>query len=211
MKKIKMIPAVFALLGILLIAGTVIMCFRSLNAPARLLAADEAAAEQTEKWMEAVCEGSYTVAGSLMYGQPELGTGYEASHEMSSFFWEAFIDSMTYEFEGDCYTTQTGLARDVAVTALDISAVMAPLKERTEAIMEQRIEELESMDEVYDENNNYRDTFVMSALREAAAQLLEEKEFLATREITLNLVYENGRWWILTEQDLIDVLSGKMV
>lgn len=210
MKKMKWVPAVFALLGAILVVGTVIMCFNSLQAPARLLSADQAAAAQTDRWMDAVCRGDYSAVGEMMYGQPELGTGREASNEMSELFWDSFIGSISYEFEGDCYTTQSGLARDVTITALDIPAAMEPLRKQTEAVMDQRIKELEYMDEVYDENNNYRDTFVMDALREAAQKLLEEEEFLATRKLTLNLVLEDGRWWILAEQDLINFLSGKL-
>lgn len=211
MKKIKWIPAVFALLGIALVIGTVALSFSSLDAPARLLAADEAPADQTEKWIDAVCRGDYTAAGELMYGQPELHTGLEATNEMSEFFWDAFIDSISYEFYGGCRPTQSGLTREVTVTALDISAVMEPLRLRTEAVMERRIEELADMDQVYDENNNYRDTFVMDSLREAAQALLKEKKFLTTRSLTINLVLEDGQWWILAEQELINFLSGKMI
>lgn len=210
MKKLNWISLVFASLGAVLIVGTLILCFGSLQAPARKLGTDQSAAARTEKWMDAVCAGDYSAAGEMMYGQPALSTGGESSHEMGGMFWDAFVGSMSYEFIGDCYATQTGLAREVEVTALDISAVMAPLRERTEAIMEQRIIELEQMDEVYDENNQYRDTFVMSALQEAAAELLTEERFHVTRKLPLNLVLEDGQWWILPEQDLIDVLSGRM-
>lgn len=211
MKISKIVSVVFALVGILLIISTAHFCFRSLDSNARILSMDPSASQRTEEWMEAVCKGDYTAVGNMMFGQPELHVGRDASGDAGVIFWDALISSMTYEFEGDCYATQTGLARDVTVTALDISAAMAPLRTRTEIIIEQWIEELEYMDEVYDENNNYRDTFVMKAACAAAEQILEEGEYLTSRELTLKLIYEDGQWWILAEQDLINVLSGKMI
>lgn len=206
----KLVSAVFALLGVLLIAGTVLLSFRSLNASARLLRADEAAAQRTEEWMEAVCAGDYAAAGSIMYGQPELLTGNNGADEWQLLFWDAFVDSISYEFTGDCYATDAGLSRDLTITALDLPALMEPLKERMDALLPLRADEAEDQDAVFDENNNYRDAFVMDILMEAATQILAEEDPRASREITLNLIYEDGQWWIQTEQDLIDVLSGKM-
>ena len=50
----------------------------------------------------------------------------------------------------------------------------------------------------------------MDALREAAQLLLEERDFVTTRKLTLELVYEDGQWLVVAGQDLMDVLSGNM-
>ena len=210
MKHTKWVAALFGLLGVVLFAGSVMLCFCSLEEPAYVLAEDTAAPERTMAWMEAVCSGNYDAAQAMVYGRPELRPGGDQEEPVSTLFCDAFADSLTYEFLGPCYATQFGLSRDVRITALDISAVMGPLRKRTEDVVARRIEEWEYLNNVYDENNNYQNAFVMDALREAAQQLLEEQDFLTSRELTLNLIYGDGQWWIVAEQDLMDVLSGKM-
>lgn len=206
----KILSGLFGLLGLALAAAALVLCFRSLKAPARVFELDTAAPERTEDWMDAVCAGDYESAGQMMYGQPELELGVDENDPVSVLFWDACVDRFSYEFLGDCYPTQTGVARDVKIITLDIPRIMGLLRPRTEAVMGQRIEEWEYLDGVYDENNNYQDSFVMDSLREAAEGLLEEGLFITSRELTLNLIYEDGQWWVLAEQDLINTLSGKI-
>lgn len=206
----KMLSGLFGLLGLALAATGLMLCFRSVDVPARIFELDAAAPERTEAWMEAVCAGDYETAGQMMYGQPELEPGMDEDDPVSVLFWEAGVDRLSYEFLGDCYPTRTGIARDVKIIMLDLPRVMELLRPRTEAVMEQRIEEWEYLDGVYDENNNYQDSFVMDSLREAAEVLLNEGRFITSRELTLNLIYEDGQWWVLPEQDLINTLSGKI-
>ena len=50
----------------------------------------------------------------------------------------------------------------------------------------------------------------MDVLAEAAGQVLAENEFRTSWDITLNLVCQDGQWWILPDQALMKVLSGGM-
>lgn len=210
MKRKKLWAAVFGLLGLALAGLALWLCFTSLDAPARVLGVDDRAAERTEAWMDAVCAGDYAAAGAMMYGAPELSVGADPEDPAGVFFWETFVDSLSYQFHGDCYPTRTGYARDVTVKALDIPAMRYQLRKGTEEVIAQRIEEWEYLDDVYDENNHYQDAFVMDALREAAQILLEKRDFITTRKLTLELVYEDGQWLVVAGQDLMDVLSGNM-
>lgn len=210
MNKEKWIPALCALLAAVLILGSIGLCLHGVNAPAQVLALDPAAAEQAEEWARQVCRGDYEAAGKMMYGQPELTSGEALTDETARLFWDAYVESLQFDFEGDCYGTPTGLARDVTVTALDISALMGPLKRDVEAQMALQAAESEEQDLIFDENNNYRDDFVMGVLRDAAKPLLEASPKTVRCTLTIHLLYEDDRWWILADQDLIDVLSGKI-
>ena len=97
---------------------------------------------------------------------------------------------------------------DVSVSALDLSSVTANLKERAQKTLEKHIAEAEDPSEVYDENHDYREEFVMNALLAAAREALEQDAKTVTWNLTLNLVYENGQWWIMPEQALLKALSG---
>ena len=47
---------------------------------------------------------------------------------------------------------------------------------------------------------------VLAVLYEAATQILEENTECVTVELVVNLRYENGRWWIVPDDELIDAI-----
>lgn len=203
MKTAKFLSAVFAVLGAVLVIGTAVLSFTSLDAPVRLLSSMENAEEKTEALMDAICQGNYTSAASVMYGRPELDAGQTPSSELGVLLWDAYGDSLSYEFTGGCYATDSGVARDVTITALDISAVMEPLEEHYRKLLQ----EAEGSDS-YDMSDENREAFVMGVLCDAAAEVLEESDYLTSRSVTLNLTCQDGQWWILPEQELLNVISG---
>lgn len=208
MKITKLFSGLFAVLGVILMLGTAVLSLSSLNRAPQLLTPPEAALAQSEAVMAAVAQGDYTSAGNLMYGQPSLGVDREPADAVGVLIWDAFVDSFTYEFTGDCYATDSGLARNVTVTTLDISSVTANLKARSEALLEQRVAEAEDVTEIYDQNNNYREEFVMQVLYDAAQQALQEDAAYLTQELTVSLVYQQEQWWVMPEQALLRAISG---
>lgn len=58
--------------------------------------------------MDALCAGDYATAQSCIYGQPDLGAG-EPEDAVSKLLWDAFTDSLSYEFTGLCRITDTDL------------------------------------------------------------------------------------------------------
>lgn len=210
MKTAKLFSRVFALLGALLLAGTAALSFLSRNAPVRLLASADGAAAQTEALMETLSQGDFASAGDLMYGQPRLDTDREFSSAFSAALWEAFTGSISYEFSGECYAADSGVSRDVTITALDISAMMPVLEERHQKLLKQQALSESDRSKIYDSDGSYQEAFVMDVLAEAAGQVLAENEFRTSWDITLNLVCQDGQWWILPDQALMKVLSGGM-
>ena len=75
-------------------------------------------------------------------------------------------------------------------------------------MLEKRVEEAADISEVYDENNEYREEFVMDVLYEAARQALEEDAVTRTVELTIQLVYSEGQWWVVADSALLDAISG---
>lgn len=209
MKNTKQLSAIFALLGAILILGTVALSFLSLDAPARLVGSSDDAEQRSQAFMDAVCQADYAAAGNMLLGQPQLDSAQEASSALSALLWDTYTGSLSYAFTGECYASDSGLSRNVQITALDISRVMTLLEERSEALLEQHVEAASS-DMVYDENNNYREDFVMEVLRDGVSAILKEGDFSTSREITLHMTFADGQWWILPEQALVNILSGGM-
>ena len=207
MKMSKFFAGVFGVLGVLLMTGTVMLCLMARNAQPRMLESPEAASAQAQRMMDALCAGDYDTAGSCMYGQPDLGAG-EPEDEVSRLLWDAFTDSLSYEFTGVCSVTDAGLTRKATVTALDVTKVTQSVPQRARALLEQQAEAAASPAEIYDEHNAYREELVNQALLDAAKQALDESAETVTRDVSLNLIYRDGAWWVVPDQALLQIISG---
>lgn len=205
----KFFSAFFAFLSVLIILATLILTFSSLDAPVRLIGSAAEAENCTKACMDAIARGDYDTAGSMMLGTPALQSEVEPENALSALLWDAYRSSITYEFAGECSATDSGLTRTVTITALDIPGVMQVLKERSESLLKQQASETDT-DAVLDENDQYREEFAMDVLCDGATAILEEGSHTTSWEITLNLVHQDGQWWILPEQALMDILAGGM-
>lgn len=208
MKQSKMVPALFAAMGILLAAITVLLCFRSLNAEPVLLKQSQGARECAEGLMAKICAGDYAGASLYLYGKPTLDSGVQRESETGEAIWNAFTASMEYELIGDSFASQTGVAQKVRLRSLQIPTVTAKLKDRSASLLESRVAAAEDMSAVYDEQHQYREDFVLSVLRDAAAQAIAEDGITQDQELVLNLVFEKGQWWVMPDQSLFNAISG---
>jgi len=207
MKISKVFSMFFALLAVVIAVAAIVISFKALDSEPVLMEASEEALETVDVLMNAVAEGNYNQAGATMYGMPDLGV-HEAADEVGQLVWDAFVDSISYELVGDFHATDSGLAHNVKISSLDMKAIAAKLGVYAEDLLTQRVEAAEDMDQVYDENNEYREDFVMQVLLDAAAKALEQDAVYNEQEITLNLVYKQGQWWIMPEQPLLSAISG---
>lgn len=198
----------FAVLAVLTAAAGIYFSFSNIGAEPTLAKQPEAVRERVETLMDAVCRNDYDTVSAQLYGQPKLGIDREADTPVGALLWNALEDSRSYRILGECYATNTGLAWDVSLTCLDIDSVTANLRQRSQALLEERVANAEDMTEVYDENNEYREDFVMQALYDAAVDALAEDTQQVTYTFTLQLTYADGQWWILPASTLLEAISG---
>lgn len=198
----------FSLCGIAAVAAVLFVCIRFSNAQPILLSAPEDAVAAVTGMLDSVCEGDYQSASTYMLGNPDLGADREAADELGILFWDAIQDSMSYELVGESYVTDTGLAQNIKFTFLDLNSLTTNLRERSTAMLEERVQEAEDPAEIYDEDNNYREDVVMDVLYEAAEIAIKEDGKNITVELTVNLKYQNGHWWIVADKALLDAISG---
>ena len=207
----KKLSAIFAAVGMLLAFLAVLLGICCHYAPPVLVQAPEAAAARAEALMAALAEGEFERAEAVLYGAPSLGVDREPADAVGGLLWDAFCGSIAYQFSGELYATDKGLARDVSVTTLELTSVTQNLKQRSEALLEERVATAEDVSQIYDENNDYREDFVMDVLYDAAAGSLEEDARYVTQTITLNLVYHQGQWWVMPDRALLRLISGGTV
>ena len=203
----KVFSAFFVVLALIAAVATIGTSIYAMNASPVLIQASEDALDTVDILMEAVSEGNYNAAGAIMYGMPDLGV-HEAADAVGQLVWDSFVSSISYELVGGFHATDSGLAQNVKITSLDMKGVASKLGTYAEELLTKRVAEAEDMDQVYDENNEYREDFVMSVLLDAAEKALEEDAVYTEQEITLNLVFKQGQWWVMPEPPLLKAISG---
>ena len=208
MKLKKAFAILLAAVGIAIGAATVYFSMQYRDTDPILVAPPEEAKNQVVALMDAVCGGDYEGISRVIYGNPDLGVDRKPADPVGVLFWEAFENSKSYKLLGDCYTTEQGLAQNVSVTYMDVTSVTERLQERSQAMLEQWVAEAEDISEVYNENNEYREDFVMEVLYAAAEQALQEDAKQVTVELTVNLSFQDGQWWIIGDEALLRAISG---
>ena len=207
MRRMKGLSMVLGILGVFLILFTVVLSFRSIHTPARILSVSQQAQEVTDHFMEALVSEDYTAMESLVQGQPELAPDVQQQSELGKILWDAYNASLSYEFKGNVYISDAAYYRDVKVQTLDVAAVMTQLKQQIQPALDKRAAAMDR-DLAVDENGEYREDFIMDTLCQLTLDLLEEDPGYVTRTITLALIYQNDRWWIRLDQSLMNILSG---
>jgi len=211
MKLSKLFAGLFGLLGIALGGISVWLALSCTGMNPILLVPSEEARSRTEAVMDAACRGDYESASGMILGNPRFAMEGTPEDPVASMIWERFRKSFSYELTGECYATEAGLAQGIRVTYLELPSVTQNLRARSQALMEQRMAEAEDMSQIYDENHEYLESFVLEALYDAAKQALEEDTRTVTVELTANLIHRDGQWWLLPDDALLSALSGGIV
>lgn len=203
MKTARIFASAFAAIGAVLLVGSIILCLVSLDAPVEMVGMPKDAMACAEEMMDALAAGDYRGAAARMYGQPDLGVGDAPSGELDALVWNAFVDSMSYEFVGVCYAENSGIYRDASVTALDIASVTAKLQTRAQTLLDTRLDAAEE-----ELTAQEREELAQQVLREALEQAIREDGETVTQNITLKLIYRDGQWWVVPDQALLQAISG---
>lgn len=208
MKKMWILPLLFGLLALAAAGAALYLTVAGLDAPPVLVEVPPEASRQVTALMDAVCAGDFEEASAHLYGNPDLGLSDAPEDPVGKLVWSAFSDSLSWELSGDCFATDEGLAQKVVLRSLEIASVTENLGSRSGALLALRVEEATDTTGIYDENNEYREDFVMEVLCEAAEAAIREDARYQEQEITLNLTCRDGKWWVLPEQSLIGAISG---
>lgn len=202
------LSGLFALIGICAAVAVIFLGIRCVDTKPVLLAPPDAAMEQLTGMLDAVCDSDYAQASQYILGTPDLGADASTQDALGQLLWESFVQSMDYRLEGECYTTDDGLAQDITFTYMDMTSITETLRARSQAMLEQRVAEAEDISQVYNENNEYREDVVMEILFAATEAALAEDARTVTVPLTVNLKYRDGQWWIVADTALLDAISG---
>ena len=157
--------------------------------------------------MDAICEGDYELASESILGNPDFGVDRQPESAIGMLLWDAYLNSLSYELVGACHVTESGIAQDLTISYLELSSVTASLEQRAKDSLEQLILSADDVSEIYNENNEYREEIVMEILYNVTLDALQEDATVKTVRITVNLVFEDGSWWVVPQKELLEAVS----
>lgn len=208
MKIAKFFAGIFGSLGTVLLVGSIGLCLFSLNAPVRMEEVPEAAVACAEAFGTAVEEKNFDAAQNMIYGQPELGLAGAPEDELIRMAWDLLQQNLEFTWSGDCYLKDAVLYRDASVRYMEAASITDNLPVRAHALLTQQVEAATDMEQLYDENGEFREDLIQGVMKTALTQALLEDVKSVTTKVTVQLVHRDGQWWIVPDAALLTALSG---
>lgn len=207
MRQKSLVPALLGGLGGALAAVALTICLTQRDAEPIILGYPQGAEDCVNAMMAELCSGNYSGASQYLYGQPDLGSGASADSEAAMQLWNSFTSSLHYTADAPCTASDSGVCQQVTITGLDMNRVLEDMAAEAPELLERKIALSDSMDDVYDENHEYRPGFVDSVLYQAANLALEEAQTVE-HTVTVNLLYDAHQWWVMPDAALLNAISG---
>lgn len=206
MKLARVFAVLLGILGLLLMLGTAVLCFGSLDASVRAeipREVEECAAEVAEL----LSEGELDALAQKLYGNPRLGTDTAMSEE-AALVWEIFRKGISCELVSECYVSGSSFAVDAVITVPEIASVTDTVKSHAKTLLEERIAGAEKMAELYDENGNFHRELIDEVMDRAVELAFAEDVEKLTFETTMGFVWQGEQWYVVPDGNLLRSLQG---
>lgn len=206
----RFLSAAIAVLAVAAAIITVCTVSIALQSEPRMLQISAEAITTAQNLMDAICRGDDVAITAQLHGNPKLSLVPVSENPAVELLWNAYQNSLTHSPIDSCTPTLSGVAVEVTVEALDSEDVLDRFAARAQALLEERTAS-RSHSELYDENDQL--------LPEQAAKLSYDAMLLALGDecpvrkqtISLNLHYVDGKWQVLPEDSLLNLLSGSTI
>ena len=207
MKVSKLASGLFAVLGSVLLVGSVVLCFWGMGTPSKGVQLPEGAEQCAKSLVNTLNSGDLAGAAELLYSQPDLELDREPETEEGKQLWQAYCGSISAEAVDGCYTEGSEVFWSGTVTALDLSKTMESLDDRAADILKQRLESAEDPAQLLEETGEVPQTLAREIADAALTQALADGKTV-TRDVKVKLVSRDGSWWGVPDAALLAVLSG---
>ena len=210
MKIARFFAVIFAVLGTVLMLGSAILCFASLDSAAKVTETPDGAIACADELIRAIDAGNLEKAAQLMYGQPDLGTEGVPSDAATALIWDKFRVDLACVSASKLYLQNSDFLRDIQVTVLDVTSITEGIQPRAKALLEQKVAQAENMEELYDAENNFRRELIDQVMNQALAEAMERDARYVTVDATVKMIFRDGQWWAVPDAQLLAALSGSM-
>lgn len=206
MKIARIFAVIFAIVGLVLMLGTAVVCFGSMDAPVRA-EIPETVKVCAREMAEILNAGELDAVSEKLYGNPDLGTEGDLSGEAAA-VWGIFCGGISCELVSDCYVSGSSFAVDAVITVPKIESITDSVGSYARVFLDERIAAAEKMDELYDDNNEFRQDVIDEVVSRALGMALAEEPEMLTYETTFGFVYQGNQWYVVPDSNLIRALSG---
>ena len=207
MKISKLASAVFAVVGTVLLVGSIAASLVALNRPTKAVKPTKEANACAREVLNALNSGDLAAVAAYFYGNPSLGLDREPATTEGRELWNAYGSSIAVTADGECFAEGASIYQSAQVTHMDIAQTLSQLESRVSGLLQQKLDSAEDPAALLDANGEVpqalRDEIRTQALREA----LEDAKTVTTR-ITFQLIEQDGQWRALPDQAMLDILSG---
>ena len=176
----------------------------------RLLSETEDPTLAATGFLDALCARDYDTAASFLQKSPQLGLDTLPEGATEQLLTVAFRESWDYSL-GELWCKDAEARLPIAFTALDLQKLTADLDEDVLALLALWLDNAQRSEELYNEDNTWREDAVLRATDSALRSRLQTPEnYLSTTRLTLLLRWEDQRWVIVPDEMLYAVLSGEV-
>lgn len=207
MKISKLASAVFAVVGTVLLTGSIIASFAALSIPAKAVKPTQEANRLAQKVLGALDDGDFSAVEGCLYGKPTLGLDREPATTEGKLFWDAYRDSVAVTTDETCYGEGTNIYQTARISAMDIPGTLDKLGQRAGELLKQRLDSEAESSALLGEDGQISQTLRDEIRMQALQDVLAEPETVTT-QITFQLVEQDGQWWAVPDQAMLDILSG---
>ena len=207
MKVSKLASAVFAVVGTVLLVGSIVTGFVALNSPTRAVKPTQEANACAQSVLRALDDGDLSKVGEYLYGKPTLGLEREPATAEGKQIWNAYRDSIAVTTDGYCYGEGTNIYQTAKVTAMDITGTLSQWDKGAGELLKQKIDAAEDPAVLLDEGGDVPQTLKDELRGQALTQALSDAKTVTT-QITFQLIEKDCQWWAVPDQAMLDVLSG---
>lgn len=204
MKLSKIVSALFAFLGMVLVAGGIFLSFANRNAGAPGRAVPQEAKDCATAFLTALNDHDLESARTYLYGNPDLGLSQTSEAPQTAKVWDAFRSSFAVSDIAPLRVSQSEIRLDFTLTTLELKALV-----NLPSLARNILDGKEDQDSLYDENGTLKPQEKTAIMEEALEKTLAEAGSV-NRTCTISLVEAEGRWWVLPNENLLSALSGGM-
>ena len=202
------VNAFWAVLAIVFTAAALVFCVLGTNFGTLSASPGGNPQETVSRFFEAVVAEDYDTAYACLGNYAGLGLEYVPETEDGKLLYDALKQSYGFTLRGDVARDGMKATQTVAFMHLNLNAVKNDASERMAALLQTKAEE-RGREQIYDASGAVRPAVMDEVYREALQQALDTgTRYYTSSDLTVQLEYIDGQWFITADSPLISALSG---
>ena len=164
--------------------------------------------EAVTGFFDNLVSGDYEKAYTYLSNYSSLGLENEPDSEEGKLIYDALKKSYSYAIKEDPVEDKLNATQKITFRYLDLAAVEEDAQGRVDGILNDIVQS-RPRTEVYDSNDRYLESVTDEVYRTAISDAVANAQnHYKTSDMTINVVYEDGRWLMVADDVLLNALLG---